>query len=264
MKKSTKELTKIIKLKFKKSRIILKKSFLEKKFRFKIWLLEKNLYKNNEIHYISNSESLPPPLTEEEESILLTKLNDQSEIVKQTLIKRNLRLVVYIARKFSNTKISMEDLVSIGAIGLIKAVSTFNSDKNTKFATYASKCIKNEILMDLRKTTKDENIKETSTKIDAEGKEVQLFELLGTDNDVTEKNIDEEVDKELLKKAFMYLNQREQEIISLRYGMGTIKEEEKTQKEVADKLGISQSYISRLEKKIIQKLKKYMKTLIEE
>ena len=192
-----------------------------------------------------------------EEEKLLQKLSENNEEVKQILVERNLRLVVYIAKKFENTGIDLEDLISIGTIGLMKAINTFNTDKNIKLATYASRCIENEILMQLRRSTKIKNevsIDEPLNK-DSDGNELLLADLLGTPNDITSKRIEDEVDKKLLKIAIKKLNKREKEIMNLRFGIeGDVKE--KTQKEVADLLGISQSYISRLEKKIMKKMKK--------
>ena len=176
--------------------------------------------------------------------------------VKPILIEHNLRLVVYIARKFENTGIYVEDLISIGTIGLIKAINTFKPDKNIKLATYASRCIENEILMYLRKNSnmRSEVSIDEPLNVDWDGNELLLSDILGTDNDIICKNIEEEVDKELLKDALTKLSGREQQIMRMRFGLG--KEKEKTQKEVADILGISQSYISRLEKRIIRRLKK--------
>jgi RNA polymerase sporulation-specific sigma factor len=214
------------------------------------------------IHYISGSEALPPPLTNEEEIQLINKLEMGDLSVKSTLIERNLRLVVYIARKFENTGIGVEDLISIGTIGLIKAVNTFNPSKKIKLATYASRCIENEILMYLRRNgkTKLEISFDEPLNIDWDGNELLLSDILGTDNDLVYKYIEDEVDRELLKLAMSHLSRRERRIIELRFGLhdGT----EKTQKEVADLLGISQSYISRLEKRIIKRLKKEISRMI--
>jgi len=214
------------------------------------------------IHYISGSEALPPPLTNEEEIQLINKLEMGDLSVKSTLIERNLRLVVYIARKFENTGIGVEDLISIGTIGLIKAVNTFNPSKKIKLATYASRCIENEILMYLRRNgkTKLEISFDEPLNIDWDGNELLLSDILGTDNDLVYKYIEDEVDRELLKLAMSHLSRRERRIIELRFGLhdGT----EKTQKEVADFLGISQSYISRLEKRIIKRLKKEISRMI--
>ncbi len=192
---------------------------------------------------------------EEEKLLQKLMLNDQD--AKQILVERNLRLVVYIAKKFENTGIDFEDLISIGTIGLMKAINTFNVDKNIKLATYASRCIENEILMQLRRNTKIKNeisIDEPLNK-DGDGNELLLSDILGTDNDITSKGIEEEVDMALLKIAVSKLDKREKYIMQLRFGIDG-DQKEKTQKEVADMLGISQSYISRLEKKIMNKMKK--------
>ncbi len=219
--------------------------------------------KNNSVHYIGGSEVLPAPLSKEEESDLIEKMIDcaDDEVVissiKKVLIERNLRLVVYIAKKFENTGIGMEDLISIGSIGLIKAINTFNPTKKIKLATYASRCIENEILMHLRRTNKlkvEVSIDEP-LNVDWDGNELLLSDILGTESDAVYRNIEDEVDKELLNEALQKLNEREREIVELRFGFKN-EGKEKTQKEVADLLGISQSYISRLEKKIIGRLKK--------
>lgn len=216
------------------------------------------LLKRSVIYYVGGSEALPPPLTNDEEVFLLNMLENGDTGVKTTLIERNLRLVVYIARKFENTGIGIEDLVSIGTIGLIKAINTFDTNKKIKLATYASKCIENEILMYLRRNnkTKIEVSFDEPLNIDWDGNELLLSDILGTDNDMIYKCIEEEVDKELLDMAMSRLSNRERCIIKLRFGLND--GVEKTQKEVADMLGISQSYISRLEKKIIKRLKKEM------
>ena len=213
------------------------------------------------VHYIGGSDILPEPLSAEEEKRLLEDIDNEDS--KNILIERNLRLVVYIARKFENTGINVEDLISIGTIGLIKAINTFRTDKNIKLATYASRCIENEILMYLRKTTKTktEVSIDEPLNVDWEGNELLLSDVLGTDVDVIYKDIEDEVDKQLLTSAIATLNQREQEIIQLRFGIGTNRDE-LTQKEVADILGISQSYISRLEKKIIGRLRKEIMKLV--
>ncbi|MBQ2664906.1 MAG: RNA polymerase sporulation sigma factor SigE [Clostridia bacterium] len=215
-----------------------------------------NPLKCDEIFYIGGSDTLPSPLTKDEEARLIKALAEGDMSVKATLIERNLRLVVYIARKFENTGIYVEDLISIGTIGLIKAINTFKPDKNIKLATYASRCIENEILMYLRKNSnmRIEVSIDEPLNVDWDGNELLLSDILGTDNDVICKNIEDEVDKALLKDALTKLAPREQEIMRMRFGLG--KEKEKTQKEVADILGISQSYISRLEKRIIGRLKK--------
>ncbi len=211
---------------------------------------------NTEIYYIGGSQTLPPPLSQEEEEKLLESLEKNDEEAKKTLVERNLRLVVYISKKFENTGIEIEDLISIGTIGLMKAINTFNVSKNIKLATYASRCVENEILMYLRRTnkTKGEISIDEPLKQDGDGNELLLSDILGTENDITSKNIEDEVDKKLLRSSMKNLNDREKHIMELRFGFCT--GNEKTQKEVADMLGISQSYISRLEKKIIGKMKK--------
>jgi len=208
------------------------------------------------VHYIGGSEALPPPLTNDEENYLLNRLEESDFAVKSILIERNLRLVVYIARKFENTGIGVEDLVSIGTIGLIKAINTFNPSKNIKLATYASRCIENEILMYLRRNNKvkTEISIDEPLNIDWDGNELLLSDILGTDNDIIHRSLEDEVDKELLNAALKKLSFREKKIMELRFGLSN--GIEKTQKEVADMLGISQSYISRLEKRIISRLKK--------
>lgn len=208
------------------------------------------------IYYIGSGEVLPPPLKPEEESYFLKRLK-YDDSIKSILIERNLRLVVYIARKFENTGICIEDLISIGTIGLIKAVNTFNPDKNIKLATYASKCIENEILMYLRRNNKlrTEVSLDEPLNVDWDGNELLLSDILGTEGDIIFKFLEEEVDKELLNQAISKLSGREKTIVELRFGLKNGKE--RTQK-VADILGISQSYISRLEKRIIKRLKKEM------
>lgn len=217
------------------------------------------LFPKNEVHYIGGTEVLPPPLLPEEEALMIDQLEENNPEVKRTLIEHNLRLVVYIAKKFDNTGIGVEDLISIGTIGLIKAINTFKSDKNIKLATYASRCIENEILMHLRRSarTKVEVSIDEPLNVDWDGNELLLSDILGTDEDVVYRGIEDEVDKSLLEQALDTLTERERTIISLRFGLGR-DDEEMTQKEVADYLGISQSYISRLEKKIMKRLKKEM------
>ncbi len=209
------------------------------------------------IFYIAGSQTLPPPLSPEEEEKLIEQLSNEDNLeIRQTLVERNLRLVVYIAKKFENTGIGIEDLISIGTIGLMKGVNTFNSEKKIKLATYASRCIENEILMFLRRSNKikgEVSIDEPLNK-DCDGNELLLSDILGTDPDITYRKLEDEVDKKLLKASIEKLNSREKNIMEMRFGFITGKE--KTQKEVADELGISQSYISRLEKKIINKMKK--------
>ena len=212
----------------------------------------------DKIMYIGGSDTLPPPLPRDEEAALLARL-DQGELpVRQTLIERNLRLVVYIARRFENTGINIEDLISIGTIGLIKAINTFRTDKNIKLATYASRCIENEILMYLRRNnkTKLEVSIDEPLNVDYDGNELLLSDVLGTEEDIIYRGIESEVEEQLLREAIKKLSGRERTIVELRFGLGTKNGEEMTQKEVADLLGISQSYISRLEKKIIGRLKK--------
>ena len=208
------------------------------------------------VFYINGSQTLPPPLEPLEEERILSNL-ENDENAKQILVERNLRLVVYIAKKFENTGMDLEDLISVGTIGLMKAINTFNTSKNIKLATYASRCIENEILMQLRRTTKiksEVSIDEPLNK-DGDGNELLLSDILGTDNDVTSKRIEDEVDRKLLRAAIEKLSMREKEIMELRFGID-LQGKEKTQKEVADLMGISQSYISRLEKKIMKKMKK--------
>lgn len=240
-----------------------------KAFVVKIWRLTKEtvyrccIKRKQSLYYIGGSDVLPPPLSKEEEEALIQKLIEYAEDeeaikeVKSTLIERNLRLVVYIARKFENTGIHMEDLISIGTIGLIKSINTFKPIKKIKLATYASRCIENEILMFLRRTNKlkTEVSIDEPLNVDWDGNELLLSDILGTEPDIIYRNIEEEVDKKLLKQALLKLTDREREIVELRFGFST-QGKEKTQKEVADLLGISQSYISRLEKKIILRLKK--------
>jgi RNA polymerase sporulation-specific sigma factor len=218
--------------------------------------------KSGEIYYIGGSEALPPPLSGDEEKYLLSKLNGTENGVKTILIERNLRLVVYIARKFENTGIGLEDLISIGTIGLIKAINTFNPERNIKLATYASRCIENEILMYLRRNNKirSEISIDEPLNVDWDGNELLLSDILGTEGDIIHKNLEEEVDRDLLNTAMEKLSMREKKIMELRFGLGN--GEEKTQKEVADLLGISQSYISRLEKRIISRLKKEISRMI--
>ena len=219
-------------------------------------ILDKEEIENLEIYYIGGSTNLPPPLLPEEEENLLKELEKGNLETRQILVERNLRLVVYIAKKFENTGVGLEDLISIGTIGLMKAVNTFNTEKKIKLATYASRCIENEILMYLRRSNKikgEISIDEPLNK-DGDGNELLLSDILGTDPDVTSRRIEDEVDKSLLKASIEKLNSRERNIMELRFGF--ISGNEKTQKEVADMLGISQSYISRLEKKIINKMRK--------
>lgn len=214
------------------------------------------------IYYIGGSDVLPPPLTKKEEDDLVSRLVSGDENVRSTLIERNLRLVVYIARKFENTGVNVEDLVSVGTIGLIKAVNTFDPEKKIKLATYASRCIENEILMYLRRNSKvkAEISFYEPLNIDWDGNELLLSDILGTDTDEVYNFIEDEVDKQLLMVAMKKLSDREKEIVNLRFGLNG--KNEKTQKEVADMLGISQSYISRLEKRIIKRLQKEINKML--
>ena len=217
------------------------------------------LSRPNDVHYIGGSEVLPAPLLPERESQLINMLGEEGDDeAKSALIEHNLRLVVYIAKKFDNTGVGVEDLISIGTIGLIKAINTFNPQKNIKLATYASRCIENEILMYLRRNnkTKMEVSIDEPLNVDWDGNELLLSDILGTDEDVIYKDMETEVERKLLTKAIAKLTDREQTIVKLRFGINTRDGEEKTQKEVAELLGISQSYISRLEKKIMKRLTK--------
>lgn len=219
------------------------------------------LIPKGEIHYVGGSEILPAPLEPEEERALLARLGTRDEEkAREILIERNLRLVVYIAKKFDNTGVGVEDLISIGTIGLIKAINTFVPDKKIKLATYASRCIENEILMYLRRTnkTKLEVSIDEPLNVDWDGNELLLSDILGTEEDVIYRDLEDEVDRKMLQKALTTLTPRERLIIELRFGLTSEDGEEMTQKEVADLLGISQSYISRLEKKIIKRLKREM------
>ena len=211
-----------------------------------------------DIYYINSGEALPPPLSREEEAKIMEQLRAGDEDVKQTLIERNLRLVVYIARKFENTGVCVEDLISIGTIGLIKAVNTFDAEKRIKLATYASRCIENEILMYLRRSCKLklEVSLDEPLNVDWDGNELLLSDILDTDADAIYRGIEDEVDKELLSLAMKKLTPREKKIMELRFGL--YGNREYTQKQVADMMGISQSYISRLEKHIIKLLKSEM------
>lgn len=220
------------------------------------WILSDE---SNEVHYIGGPDVLPAPLEGEEEVKQLEKLiNENDESARRMLIEHNLRLVVYIAKKFDNTGVGVEDLISIGTIGLIKGINTFKTDKNIKLATYASRCIENEILMYLRRNnkTKLEVSIDEPLNVDWDGNELLLSDILGTDEDVISRGLENEVEKSLLKKAIEKLNKREKSIVEMRFGLNNKDGEEMTQKEVADFLGISQSYISRLEKKIMNRLKK--------
>lgn len=214
-----------------------------------------------DVHYIGGSDVLPAPLEIEEENEMVLKLGTKEDAAaRKMLIEHNLRLVVYIAKKFDNTGVGVEDLISIGTIGLIKAINTFNPEKNIKLATYASRCIENEILMYLRrnnKTRMEVSIDEP-LNVDWDGNELLLSDILGTEEDTIYKDLESEAERKLLVKALGRLSKREQLIVKMRFGLGTDDGEEKTQKEVADMLGISQSYISRLEKKIMLRLRREM------
>ncbi len=233
------------------------------KMQFKMYRKEPGFFltRQGDIHYIGGSEVLPPPLEAEKENAVISDLGTEyEEEAKSILIEHNLRLVVYIAKKFDNTGVGVEDLISIGTIGLIKSINTFDPDKNIKLATYASRCIENEILMYLRrnnKTRMEVSIDEP-LNVDWDGNELLLSDILGTDEDIIYKDIEDEVERKLLLKAVDKLSEREKTIINLRFGLGSSNGEELTQKEVAELLGISQSYISRLEKKIMKRLKREM------
>lgn len=234
-----------------------------KHFQFKVVPTLKNLMllKQGDIHYIGGSDVLPAPLEPEEEAMVIADLNSEfAEQAKSVLIEHNLRLVVYIAKRFDNTGIGVEDLISIGTIGLIKAIHSYNPEKSIKLATYASRCIENEILMYLRRNskTKAEVSIDEPLNVDWDGNELLLSDILGTDEDVIYKDIENQVERKMLGKAIEKLSERERLIVDLRYGLTSPEDKEMTQKEVADYLGISQSYISRLEKKIIKRLKKEM------
>lgn len=224
-----------------------------------IRLIKKFLNKFNGIFYVGSSDILPEPLSKEEEVCYVTKFLEGDNDARNILIERNLRLVVFLAKKYENTKIDLEDLVSIGTIGLIKGVNTYRLDKNIKLATYASRCIDNEILMYLRKTKrkKSEISFEDSLSFDSEGNELHLEDILGTEDDIVTKPLLDELDRKLLKEEIEKLNKRDREIIEYRYGIN--KKKELTQKEVAELLGISQSYISRIEKKVIKRLSQIIK-----
>ncbi len=215
--------------------------------------------KTNEIFYVGSSDILPEPLSKEEEEAYLVMALDGDIHARDKLIEHNLRLVVFLAKKYENTKVDLEDLVSIGTIGLIKGINTFKKDKNIKLATYASRCIDNEILMYLRKIkkSKTEVSIDASLSLDAEGNELHLEDILGTDSDIVTRGLENETDKKMMLDEVMRLNPRDRDIIILRYGL--MGHNELTQKEVADLLGISQSYISRIEKKVIRRLKNIIK-----
>ncbi len=236
---------------------------VEDRFQFKAvpGLASLFAFSQPEVHYIGGSEVLPAPLTGDEEAACIERLGtEEDNAAKKRLIEHNLRLVVYIAKKFDNTGVGVEDLISIGTIGLIKAINSYKPDKNIKLATYASRCIENEILMYLRRNnkTKAEVSIDEPLNVDWDGNELLLSDVLGTDEDVIYKDIESEAEKKILNNAIDKLPERERRIVDLRYGLSDLKGEERTQKEVADLLGISQSYISRIEKKIIKRLKKEM------
>ena len=226
------------------------------KYRLDQLLMKLGLLQPDKIMYIGGSDTLPAPLPREEEARLIARMEEGDPQVRNQLIEHNLRLVVYIARRFENTGINIEDLISIGTIGLIKSVNTYRTDKNIKLATYASRCIENEILMYLRKNAaqRGEVSLDEPLNTDWDGNELLLSDVLGTDSDTVMRPIEDDVDRQLLSAAIAKLEEREREIITLRFGLGGGREQ--TQKEVADRLGISQSYISRLEKRIISRLKK--------
>jgi RNA polymerase sporulation-specific sigma factor len=230
-------------------------------FQFKVIPTLKNLLMlgSREVHYIGGSDVLPAPLEPDEEAMVIADLDGElAEEARSVLIEHNLRLVVYIAKRFDNTGVGVEDLISIGTIGLIKAIHSYNPDKSIKLATYASRCIENEILMYLRRTSKNkvEVSIDEPLNVDWDGNELLLSDILGTDENVISKDLEEEVDKRLLRMALDKLNERERDIIELRFGINQKDGKERTQNEVADMMGISQSYISRLEKKIMKRLKK--------
>lgn len=221
-----------------------------------VWRLLRILGVCTEVHYIGGTDVLPPPLKGEREQEVLEKLEQGDEAAKELLIERNLRLVVFIARRFENTGVNLEDLISIGTIGLIKAVGTYRRDKNIKLATYASRCIENEILMHIRKIAnqKTEVSLDEPINMDYDGNELLLSDILGTDEDMILRPMEDDVDLLVLRQAVKALPEREKQIVQMRFGLGGFREQ--TQKEVAQTLGISQSYISRLEKKIMLKLRR--------
>ena len=221
-----------------------------------------DLFESERVDFIGGGEALPAPLSPEEEQALIERLTQDDEEAKSELIERNLRLVVYIAKKFDNTNIDIEDLISVGTIGLIKAVNSFDGSKKIKIATYASRCIENEILMYLRKSSKikSEMSLDEPLNVDWEGNVLLLSDVLGTDSDIIDKDVENEAERDILLTSLAKLNPREKQIIKMRFGLlGT---EKKTQKEIADIMGISQSYISRLEKKVMSKLRKEITKLV--
>lgn len=225
----------------------------------RIIMFLKRLFRKNNIFYVGATDILPPPLEKDEEDKLIDLSFYGDMNARNKLIEHNLRLVVFLAKRYENTKVDLEDLVSIGSIGLIKGINTFSKDKNIKLATYCSRCIDNEILMYLRKTKKSKTdiSFEESLSFDADGNELHLEDILGTDKDIVTKGLDDELDKQLLRKELSKLDKRDKEIMCLRYGLNGYKE--MTQKDVAEKLNISQSYISRIEKKVIKRLKSVIK-----
>ena len=234
------------------------KKWMKWRWTFCLWLARWGLWLPGKVMYIGGSDVLPAPLSREEEGICIARLEAGEEGAANRLIEHNLRLVVYIARRFENTGVGIEDLISIGTIGLIKAVGTYKPAKNIKLATYASRCIENEILMYLRRTNKikGEVSLDEPLNVDWDGNELLLSDILGTEEDVIYRDMENEVERNLLLKAVDKLTEREKTIITLRFGLGSPEGREMTQKEVAELLGISQSYISRLEKKIMKRLKK--------
>ena len=225
----------------------------------KIIIFLKKLFSSKGIYFVGASDILPPPLSKEEEESYVKKFKEGDIDARNKLIEHNLRLVVFLAKKYENTNVDLEDLVSIGSIGLIKGINTFSMDKNIKLATYASRCIDNEILMFLRKNkkTKADISIDASLSFDGDGNELHLEDILGTEGDIVTKPLDDEIDKEMLRCELKKLNKRDKEIMVLRYGLEG--HEEMTQKDVAELLNISQSYISRIEKKVIKKLKNVIK-----
>ena len=241
----------------------MKRSWREWGWALRLFLARRKLWLPGKIMYIGGSDVLPAPLKREEEADLIARLSEGDQSASSTLIEHNLRLVVYIARRFENTGVGIEDLISIGTIGLIKAVGTYKPAKNIKLATYASRCIENEILMHLRKTAslKSEVPFDEPLSTDWNGNELLLSDILGTESDLVIKPMEEDADRQMLADALEKLNDREREIITLRFGLGGRREH--TQKEVAERMGISQSYISRLEKRIISRLKREILKITE-
>lgn len=230
-------------------------------FRKLLFRLKMLMTKKYSMYFVSGGEALPSPLNEEDEKIAIEGLKNGDKKCKNKLVEHNLRLVVYIAKKFENTKIELDELISVGTLGLIKAVNSFKPEKEIKLATFASRCIENEILMYLRKHNRQKNevSLDEPINVDSEGNVLMLQDVIGSDRDLLYENLEHEIDIEMLHKAFLKLNTKEQEIMKLRFGIYNT--ESKTQKEIADMFGISQSYISRLEKKIMHKLKKEMENM---